>query len=146
MLLFFHKSAEHYEVPPNIGMWELFESEMAKLNAKLRDVGDEHMSINNKRAHQNVSMVMFVGNDKKVLELVESRVKAEFLFIDGINFLYEASSIEELIAKVDKVQPALLWIDLPKSRLKEILLHLNDLGKHGKVHMVQGLFERYTGM
>lgn len=74
-------------------------------------VGDERTSINDKRANRDVPKVMFVGNDERILELVDSRVEAEYLFVDGITYLYEASSIEKLIAKVDEVKPALLWID-----------------------------------
>lgn len=127
-------------------MWERFVSEMDKVNSVLKDVGDEHMSVNEKREGQNVPKVMFVGSDEEALRLIGARIEAEYLFVDAITCLFEASSVDKLIAQVEGTRPALLWIDMPKALLREMMEHIECFEKHIRVHIVPGFFAHYAGM
>ncbi len=118
-----------------IAGWDLFCSEMKRLNNKL---------MHNK--------VMFVGSSEKVLTLIRERTAVDFPNIEVVTYsppyksVFSETDNNNIIKAINETNPDLLWIGMtaPKQE-KWTYRHWGDLKIHCHVGTIGAVFDFYAG-
>lgn len=118
-----------------IAGWDLFESEMKRLDAEGAS-----------------KRVMFMGSSEKVLSLIKQRAKTDYPNLEVITYSppYKAEFSEEdnqaIISAINGADPDLLWIGMtaPKQE-KWAYQHWQDLSIRCHVGTIGAVFDFYAG-